>query len=120
MSNNGLQNEDLIVWMRIAALPNFRKLYRKINHSGDYADGLPKGDYVLDIEYNFEVVSFKGRKNIVLTTQSLLGGRNLFLGIAYIVVGGICIILGIVFLFIHCKWGSKIQTGTRVMRDMSQ
>jgi hypothetical protein len=119
-SNNGLENEDLIVWMRIAALPNFRKLYRKIHHIEEYANGLPKGEYTLEIEYNFEVVSFKGRKNIVLTTQSLLGGRNLFLGIAYIVVGGICIILGIVFLFIHCKWGAKIYTGTNVMRDMSQ
>ena len=28
--NNGLQNEDLIVWMRTAAFPNFRKLYRRI------------------------------------------------------------------------------------------
>ena len=119
-SNNGLQNEDLIVWMRIAALPNFRKLYRKINHIEEYENGLPKGNYTLEIEYNFEVASFEGRKNIVLTIQTLLGGRNLFLGIAYIVVGGICIILGIIFLFIHCKWGAKIHTGTRVMRDMSQ
>ena len=119
-SNNGLQNEDLIVWMRRAALPNFRKLYRKINHIEEYENGIPMGNYTLEIEYNFEVASFEGRKNIVLTIQTLLGGRNLFLGIAYIVVGGICIILGIIFLFIHCKWGVKINTGTRVMRDMSQ
>ena len=25
-TNNGLQNEDLIVWMRAAALPNFRQI----------------------------------------------------------------------------------------------
>ena len=37
-SNNGLQNEDLIVWMRTAALPNFRKLYRRINHPGELPD----------------------------------------------------------------------------------
>ena len=30
IDNNGLQNEDLIIWMRTAALPNFRKLYRKV------------------------------------------------------------------------------------------
>ena len=112
MSNNGLQNEDLIVWMRTAALPNFRKLYRKINHTANenYTNGLSKGGYELEIEYNFDVASFNGRKNIVLTTQSVLGGRNLLLGIAYIVVGGICIIFGIVFLFIHCTWGAKVPT----------
>ena len=121
MSNNGLKNEDLIVWMRIAALPNFRKLYRKIDHTDvDYERGLPKGHYEFIIEYNFEVSSFKGRKNISLTTQSLLGGRNLFLGIAYIVVGGICLIFFIVFLFIHWKWGVKIKTGSNAMRDMSK
>ncbi len=48
--NNGLQNEDLIVWMRTAALPNFRKLYRKIKHPS--FDGLPQGEYKLDITYS--------------------------------------------------------------------
>ena len=58
-SNNGLQNEDLIVWMRTAALPNFRKLYRKIDHSKEpYKKGLPRGKYVLDITYRKIVLLF--------------------------------------------------------------
>ena len=58
--NNGLQNEDLIVWMRTPALPSFQKLYRKINHDNPgkyvsrdgYGAGLPKGKYLLEIEYS--------------------------------------------------------------------
>ena len=51
--NNGLQNEDLIVWMRTAALPNFRKLYRKVDHSKDpFENGLPAGKYTLNIDYS--------------------------------------------------------------------
>ena len=44
--NNGLQNEDLIVWMRTAAFPNFRKLHRIIEQD------LPKGNYTLEIDYS--------------------------------------------------------------------
>ena len=54
--NNGLQNEDLIVWMRTAAFPNFRKLYRRINHTDIFAEGLKKGNYTLTIDYS----KFKG------------------------------------------------------------
>lgn len=50
--NNGFQNEDLIVWMRTAALPSFRKLYRRLNQTNTaYSKGLKSGNYTLNIEY---------------------------------------------------------------------
>lgn len=50
-ANNGFINQDFLVWMRRAALPDFRKLYRRIT-DGDYAEGLPAGNYVLEIGYS--------------------------------------------------------------------
>ncbi|XP_070199085.1 cell cycle control protein 50A-like isoform X3 [Littorina saxatilis] len=109
-SNNGYKNEDLIVWMRTSALPTFRKLYRRINHNGTtFSNGLPKGDYQVTISYHYPVTAFEGTKSIILTTTSWLGGKNPFLGIAYLVVGSLCIVLGVVFLVIHLKWGKRHQ-----------
>lgn len=53
-TNNGYKNEDLIVWMRTAALPNFRKLYRRVLHSkgSTFSSGLPVGLYNLEIDYS--------------------------------------------------------------------
>lgn len=122
--NNGLQNEDLIIWMRTAALPSFRKLYRRVDHSANlFKNGLKKGNYWLDIEYSksclknllnnfksyfsladYPVTQFDGTKSFILSTTSILGGKNPFLGWAYIVVGSICILLGIILLIIHLRY----------------
>lgn len=51
--NNGFQNEDLIVWMRTAALPSFRKLYRRLDQTkSQYSKGLKAGNYTLNINYS--------------------------------------------------------------------
>ncbi|XP_017030018.1 cell cycle control protein 50A isoform X1 [Drosophila kikkawai] len=110
--NNGFQNEDLIVWMRTAALPSFRKLYRRLDQTeATYAKGLKAGDYTLNVKYQYPVVSFDGTKRMILSTTSVLGGKNPFLGIAYIVVGAICITLGLALLFIHvrCSRSSNME-----------
>ncbi|RXM98988.1 Cell cycle control protein 50C [Acipenser ruthenus] len=51
-NNNGFVNEDLIVWMRQAAFPSFKKLYRQLNRTQEFNDGLPAGNYSVKISYS--------------------------------------------------------------------
>ncbi|TNN61007.1 Cell cycle control protein 50B [Liparis tanakae] len=102
-NNNGFINQDFLVWMRRAALPDFRKLYRRISQD-DYARGLPAGNYTLQIGYNYPVMSFKGKKKVVFSNVSWMGGRNEFLGIAYLVIGSWCIVMSIVMLIVYAKF----------------
>jgi hypothetical protein len=110
-NNNGYKNEDLIVWMRTAALPSFRKLYRRVEHNStinpNFTSSLPAGTYKVIIDYNYPVTVFKGEKTFVISTTTWIGGKNPFLGIAYLVVGSLCIVLGFCFLVVHFKFSRK-------------
>ena len=88
----GVTNEHFIVWMRTSALPDFRKLYGKIE--GPFSAG-----NVLSfmIEANFEVHSFGASKALVVSTQGQFGQINPALGVVYLVVGIICFICSFIF-----------------------
>ena len=49
----------------------------------------------------FPVKKYSGTKSIVISTATVMGGRNPFLGIAYVVVGGLCVVLGFLFTARH-------------------
>ncbi|KAJ3354711.1 hypothetical protein GGF32_002390 [Allomyces javanicus] len=101
------RNERFQVWMRTAGLPNFRKLYGR----NDNAD-LPAGTYQMTIDDNFVVTSFGGTKSVVISTVSFLGGKNPFLGYAYVAVGSVCILLSVVFAARHLYSPRKLGDHT--------
>lgn len=50
---------------------------------------------------DYPVSQFGGTKSIVFSTVSFIGGRNPFLGIAYLVVAGICVLFGLLLTLRH-------------------
>lgn len=50
---------------------------------------------------DFPVTEYGGTKTLVLSTRTVIGGQNNFLGIAYIVVAALCILLGAIFTARH-------------------
>ncbi|GAB2281186.1 ALA-interacting subunit 3, partial [Dionaea muscipula] len=90
------EQEDLIVWMRTAALPTFRMLYGRIEQD------LQANDLIhVTLENNYNTYSFGGKKMLVLSIASRLGGKNDFLGIAYLTVDGMCFFLAMFFALIY-------------------
>lgn len=50
---------------------------------------------------DFNVTEYSGTKSILISTRTALGGKNPFMGIAYVVVGGVCVLLGALFTVAH-------------------
>ena len=89
-------NEHFVVWMRIAATPNFRKLY------GYFEETIPAGTTLeFNINMNYVVQSFNGTKALTVTTNSMWGTKDPTLGFTIKVIGYFCLVCGFFFAVKH-------------------
>lgn len=86
-------------WMMLAASPNFYKLYQRNDKDVMFA-----GRYQVDIKSIFDTNLYNGRKSFVITTLSTMGSRNIWPGIIFLIVGGICLILDVYFILSFFLW----------------
>lgn len=82
--------------MRTAALPTFRKLYGKIEQ-----DLNANQKITVVVQNNYNTYSFGGKKRLVLSTTSWIGGKNDFLGVGYLTVGGISLAIALGFILLY-------------------
>jgi LEM3 (ligand-effect modulator 3) family / CDC50 family len=87
------------VWMKTAGLPTFSKLAlrneNQVMKQGTYQITIDMSiSLKYDINVDFPVTEYGGTKTLVLSTRTVIGGQNNFLGIAYIVIAGLLLLLG--------------------------
>lgn len=97
------EDERFMNWMEVAGLPTFRKLYGRYDEKE-----LPAGTYQLRVAGNYPVNSFQGTKSVVLSTATWTGGKNSALGWGFIMVGGLLLVLGLIFLVMFIMSPRKI------------
>ena len=88
-----VENEHFIVWMKTAPKAKFRKLWGRLNTT------IKKNDIVtIGVNNNYLSSRYGAKKNLVITTVNVLGGKNTFLAVSSIIIGILIILMGLVLL----------------------
>ncbi|KAI0362750.1 transcription regulator [Trametes cingulata] len=103
------ENEHFQNWMRTAGLPTFTKLFGRNDN-----DKLLKGTYRITVNLNYPVRSFSGTKSIVISTVSWMGGKNPFLGWAYVAAASLLVLLGILGTVRHLIKPRSVRPSSRL------
>lgn len=94
-ANELLEDADFVVWMRLSAFSKVEKLYGIVRRD------LEPGEYCMRINNRFPTEEFGGEKKFYITNTAWFGGKNMFLGTAYLVVGLLSLVCATVILVIH-------------------
>lgn len=115
------EDEHFQNWMRTAGLPTFSKLYGRNDTST-----LSAGQYQVQIFYSelplmtcprhrshalldFPVQGYKGTKSLVISTVSWIGGKNPFLGWAYVAAAAVFVLLAVAGTIRHLVRPRSVQ-----------
>ncbi|KAH7640499.1 hypothetical protein HUG17_7966 [Dermatophagoides farinae] len=114
-NNNGFENEAFINWMQISPFSSFRKAYGHIDHhrmnSSFISNGLQAGQYILQINYSYPVHRFNGKKFIIISNTSPMGGKNYVLSYIFLITSLFTAIITIIFYYLDKRYG---QVSTQV------
>lgn len=81
-----------MVWQRPGGFSPVQKLYGHIDAV------IPAGTTLtLTVANRYNTYGFNGAKKLIITTNSWVGGKNIFLPIVYLVVAGLCYVTALAF-----------------------
>jgi hypothetical protein len=97
VANNKDYGEHFLVWMRISPFSNPRKLWGRINK-----DIKQNSKLKINIDLNYF-----GNRYIILSTRNIFGGKSMFLGICYIIAGGLSLMASVIFITTYSSFHRK-------------
>ena len=86
--------------MRPSPFSNPRKLWGRINKDIKRNSRL---EFSFNPDYNYN----RGSRYIILSTRNIFGGKSMFLGICYIIAGGLSLMASVIFITTYSSFHRK-------------
>ena len=100
VKDNENLGEHFLVWMRPSPFSNPRKLWGRINKDIKQNSKL---EFSFNPDYNYN----RGSRYIILSTRNIFGGKSMFLGICYIIAGGLSLMASVIFITTYSSFHRK-------------
>ena len=107
-----VSNPHFQTWMQVAPIGTVRKPWGKITSK------MPKGTYHIDINNNYPVSSFKGKKKVIISEVKWFGTKNKFFPIFFLVIGGLSLFTSITFLVLYLL--HQLPLYKNIQKEISQ
>ena len=99
VKDNENLGEHFLVWMRPSPFSNPRKLWGRINKD-------IKQNSKLTVKIGLKYY-YGGNRYIILSTRNIFGGKSMFLGICYIIAGGLSLMASVIFITTYSSFHRK-------------